>query len=384
MKILFLSDDFPPQSFGGAGISTYDLAVGVKGAGHQVFVITTCRKESEAGASDYHDLKIFKIASDYPGKWRAYVSLYNRPVVRQVEKLLKEIKPDVVHANNIHSYLSYYSLKLAKRYAKAVVITFRDTMSVCYGKLKTRRYLDHFDCHTTWLDHLKQAKKRWNPFRNLAIKRYLRYVDKFLSVSDALKKALEQSGIKNVEVVHTGALVGLWHVHEDEITRFRKKYNIENKKVILFGGRLSEAKGGSCALKAMAEVAKSIPEAVLLVAGPVDTYAETMRGQASVMGIERQLIFTGWVEREEIKVAYAAADIVLVPSLYLDPFPRMVLEAMASGKPVVGTCYGGAPEIIEDGITGYVVNPFHIKEMAGKVLDLLNNPGKMEHFGKAG
>lgn len=90
MKILFLSDDFPPQSFGGAGISTYELAVGMKDAGHKVFVITTCRKKSDAGELDYHGIKIFRIASDYPDKWRAYRSLYNQPVVCEVEELLKK------------------------------------------------------------------------------------------------------------------------------------------------------------------------------------------------------------------------------------------------------------------------------------------------------
>ena len=60
---------------------------------------------------------------------------------------------------------------------------------------------------------------------------------------------------------------------------------------------------------------------------------------------------------------------MLHPVICFDSFPRAVLEAMASGKPVVGTCYGGAPEIIEDGVTGYIVNPFDIKKMAEKVID---------------
>ena len=78
MKILFLQDDFPPQSFGGAGISTYDLAHGMKKAGHEIFVVTTCRKESDAGELDYQGLKVFRIVNNYSGRWRAYLSLYNR------------------------------------------------------------------------------------------------------------------------------------------------------------------------------------------------------------------------------------------------------------------------------------------------------------------
>ena len=91
MKILFLSDDFPPNSFGGAGISTYDLALGMKKAGHEVFVVTTCRQNTEAGEIKYNGLKIFKIASDYPERWRAYKGLYNKPVVAKVGEILKNI-----------------------------------------------------------------------------------------------------------------------------------------------------------------------------------------------------------------------------------------------------------------------------------------------------
>jgi len=384
MKILFLQDDFPPYSFGGAGISTYDIAVGMKNTGHEVFIITTCRKESEAGESEYQGLKIFKIASDYPGRWRAYLSLYNSPVVRKVEELLSKIKPDVVHANNIHFYLSYYSLKVAKKYAKVVIVTFRDVMSFNFGKLQTRRYLENFDCHITWLDHLKQAKKRWNPFRNFFIRRYLGYADKLFAVSDALKNALSQNGIKNVEVVHTGADVNLWRVSEEERDLFRKKYNLENKKVILFGGRLSGAKGGGKTLEAMVEVMKNVPDAVLFIVGSVDEYANQMKKEASKLGIGDRLIFTGWVEREDIKSIYSVVDVVLVPSTSFDSFPRIVIEAMASGKPVVGTCYGGAPEIIIDGVTGYVVNPLHPEEITNKTIDLLKNPKKGGEFGRAG
>lgn len=385
MRIVFLQDGFPPpQNFGGAGISTYELAVGMNKAGHEIFVITTCRYESEAVELDYQGIKIFRIASNYSGRWRAYVSLYNRKVVRQVEELLKRISPDVVHANNIHFYLSYHTLKIAKRYAEVVAMTFRDVMAFNFGKLRTKRYLENFDCRTTWIDHIKQARKRWNPFRNFFIKRYLGYADKLFAVSNALKNALLQNGMKNVEAVHTGIDVDLWRVNEDEVVKFKKRFNLKDKKVILFGGRLSVAKGGTKALEAMLEIVKYVPDAVLLVVGKVDEYAHNMKKEADRLGVGGKLVFTGWMERREMKYTLASSDVVLVPSICFDAFPRTVLEAMASGKPVVGTRYGGASEIIVDGVTGYVVNPLHSKEIADKVIDLLKDSKKVERFGNAG
>ena len=351
MKILFLSDDFPPASFGGAGISTYELAIGMKKAGHEVFVITTCRKESEAGEQNYDSLKIFKIASDYPARWRAYVSLYNRPVIWKLEDILKRVKPDIVHANNIHHYLSYRSLKIAKKYAK-VVITFRDAMSFSFGKLMTRKYLESLDAKVTWLDHLKQAKLRWNPFRNLIVKYYLGYVDQKFAVSYALKKALEQNGITNVEVIHTGI----------DLREYSLSSREHNKKTIFFAGRLNDAKGAGVVEKSFEIVKQEMSEAELRTAG------------------------TGgkWLNREEMKQAYADSNLVLVPSVCFDAFPRIVIEAMALGRPVISTPYGGAKEIIEDGVTGYIIDPFKTDELAEKIIDLLKNPDKAEEFGRAG
>lgn len=363
MKIVFLSDDFPPQSFGGAGISTYDLALGMKKAGQEVFVITTCRRKEEAGELEYQGFKIFKIASNYPGRWRSYLSLYNPSVIHDLEKLLKKIKPDVVHVNNVHFYLSYHSIKLSKRYAKAVVFTARDAMSFSFGKLVTKRYLETQNAHMNWLDHLKQAKKRWNPVRNLIIRYYLGFADQVFAVSEALKKALEQNGIDNVKVLHTGLNISDWQATDNEITLFKKRFpSLKGKRIVFFGGRLSNAKGSDVTHQAMAEVQKEIPEAFLFTAG----------------GSEY------WINRDEMRMAYAATDLVIVPSVCFDAFPRTVLEAMASGKPVIGTCYGGAREAIVNSVTGYIVNPFNASLMAEKIIDLLSNPEKAHQFGKAG
>lgn len=384
MKIVFLQDDFPPESLGGAGFSTYELALGMKKEGHEVFVITTCRKESEAGEGEYQGIKIHKIASAYASRWRTYRGLYNPSVVQHVERVLQKIQPDVVHINNVHFYLSYHCFKVSKKYANAVVFTARDTMSVCFGKLGTERYLKEFDTRTTWLDHVKQVKKGYNPLHNFLVKKYLAFADKRYAVSHSLQSALSENGITDVEVIHTGADVGEWGATEEEKAKFREQFDLEGKKIILFAGRLSEGKGGGKALDAFVQITHEVPNAVLLVAGSVDAYAEKMRERAREFGIGGKLVITGWIVRDMIRVAYAVADVVVVPSLYLDPFPRMVIEGMASGRPVVGTCYGGAPEIIVDGVTGYVVNPLHLEEIALKTIDLLKDSKKAEQFGRAG
>lgn len=364
MKILMLQDDFPPEVCGGAEISTLGLACGLQKAGHEVFVITTCRNKSSEGEHVYQAVKIIKIYSDYHERWRAYLSLYNPQTVGRVKELIDKIKPDVVHAHNIHYYLSYACLKLAKEMGKPVFLTVRDVMPFSYGKLATKKYLTKLDYRVSWWDNLKQAQKRYNPLRNIIIRYYFRkYVDKIFAISFALKDALNRNGIQNVEVIYNGIDVVEWVINPERVEEFKKKHNLQNKKIIFFGGRISALKGIEQINEAMVRIKEEVPSVTLLIAG---------KG-----GV-------GWLHGEELKAAYGAADIVIVPSVCFDSFGRVNIEAMACKKPVVGTCFGGVPEVVQDGVTGYVVNPFNTELMAEKVIDLLKSQEKSEKFGEAG
>ena len=94
----------------------------------------------------------------------------------------------------------------------------------------------------------------------------------------------------------------------------------------------------------------------------------------------------GTVDRngEELAAAYQLADIVTVPSIYLDAVPMINIEAMAAGKPLVSTCYGGSPEFVEDGKTGYIVNPFDTEAYAERLAQLLTDPELAQQMGAAG
>lgn len=384
MKIVILADDFPPRSLGGAGFSTYKLAIGLKNAGHTVSVITTCREKKDEGKTNLNDLTVYTIESNYHARWRAYKSLYNSKILPKAEAILKEIQPDVVHANNIHTHLSYHSLALGMQYAKVTAWTARDVMSFNYGKLKTENYLKNLNYKTTWIDHIKLARKRWNPFRNFIIRKYLRQIDLRFAVSYALQDALVANGIKNVEVIHTGALVEEWQVSQEEKDLYKEKFGVKDKKVILFGGRLSAAKGGDKAIIALSEVVKKAPDTVMLVAGKIDEYTEKMQHEAEKMGLGGKLIFTGWISEKEMKYAYAVADVVLVPSIIFDSLPRLVIEAMAAGKAVVATHYGGAREVVQDSVNGFVIDPHDTGEMAEKILTIITDSKKIREFGEAG
>lgn len=385
MKILILSDNFPPSAPGGAERSTFDLASAFRKKGHEIFIITACQDKKFSGESEFEGLKVFRIYSDYRSRWRAYLSLYNPRTVGQVKAIMEKVKPDVVSAQNIHYHLSYFCLKLARQYSKAVFFTARDMMTFNYGKLAVEQYLSQGSYKTNWLYHLKQAKKRYNPFRNVVIRHYLKHAHKIFAISASLKNALNQNGIQNVEVIHNGINVENWQADPKAVQEFKEKYNLQNKKVILFGGRLSdELKGGEKIIRAMKEIVKKVPRAVLLVAGKKDKSTEELLKIAQNMSVGNNIIFTDWIEGEQLKAAYFCSDVVAVPALYVTTFNRFNMEAMACRKPVVGTCFGGAAEVVKDGGTGYVINPLDEKLMAEKIIDLLKNPKLALQFGEAG
>lgn len=376
MKILILQDDFPPLSIGGAGMVAFSQAKALSKVGHEVMVISAVEDSESEGLIEYGGLKIFRVFSRYHERWRAYVGLYNPMVIHKISKIMREFSPDIVHAHNIHTHLSYASLKVGKLSGAKVFLTAHDVMSFHYGKMNGDRV-------TTWTQ-IKKYTKRYNPFRNFVIRKYFKYVDRIFAVSRALEEVLIKHGISKVSVINNGIDIRDWQIDQSVIINFRNKHGLNGKKVILFGGRLSAQKGAEEILKIMEKLVINIPNMILLVVGKENAYAESLRERAQLSGIGDRLLFTGWIEGEELRAAYGASDIVTVLSVYLDPFPTIVLEAMASKKPVVATKFGGSKEMVLDGVTGYVVDPFNLKECVEKFCQLLTNESRSIAFGRAG
>jgi glycosyltransferase involved in cell wall biosynthesis len=178
-------------------------------------------------------------------------------------------------------------------------------------------------------------------------------------------------------------MVDAWSETEDTLASFKKAHML-SANVILFGGRLSGMKGGDKMVEALELVMKRVPDAQLLVVGEKDAYATRMLAQAQVRGVEDHVVFTGWLPSARMRAAYGACSLVVLPSLYLEPFGLIALEGMAAKKPVVATCFGGPREIVEDGRTGYIVNPFDVATLGERTAELLIDKEKRARFGKAG
>ena len=390
MKILVLCDDFPPHHAGGAGTVAFSFAQEMQRHGHTVHIITTVRTKGDAGVGEIAGMHIHRIWSIYDLRFQAYVSMYNPRVVRQVHTLISEYKPDIVHAHNVHAYLSYASLMVAKRSGARVILTAHDVMSFNYGKLveyinpNTLSIPTSFNYRTHWMYQLKTQRFRYNPFRNYIIRYILRtYVDRIVAVSSALKQALQDNGIKHVDVIYNGIDIKKWEVAPAVVQTFQNAHGI-GSSAILFGGRLAGVKGTKQILDALVLITREVPTVQLVVFGNTETTTARMTVYAREVGVLKHVIFVGWIVGEDLHTLYHACAVVVVPSLSFDSFPTVNLEAFACKKPVVATCFGGSSEIVREGINGYVVNPFDVSHMAKKITDLLSNPSMAGAYGNAG
>lgn len=135
-------------------------------------------------------------------------------------------------------------------------------------------------------------------------------------------------------------------------------------------------------IRAAPLVIKEKDDAVFVIGG--DGALRNFHEQLAIkLGVKGNIIFTGRIPASEVPYYYAMSDMVVVPSLQ-EAFGLVVSEAMASGKPVIGTEVGGIPDQIIDVYNGFLVQPRHAAELAEKILSLINNPKKAKRMGTNG
>ena len=160
------------------------------------------------------------------------------------------------------------------------------------------------------------------------------------------------------------------------------------KKYLLYVGRLTPIKGVHVLIKAFHEIHRLMPDVRLIITG------SSFFGGAAKTAYEKELVilatsvrdaivFTGYLPHEKLKFLYSAVDIIVLPSVWQDPCPLVVLEAMSSGTCLVSSAVGGIPEILENGNNGVLVEPGNVKTLACTTVDILNMPEIMCRIGSA-
>lgn len=195
---------------------------------------------------------------------------------------------------------------------------------------------------------------------------------KITVVSNALKKEVEAICHRNdVKIISMGC----------DTTHFDKKYRVENyfhqgeKPVVLFVGRLAEKKGVTYLIEAMKYI-----DAKLIIVGDGPLKNDLMQ---QAVPQKDKICFMGSRTHQELIEIYASADVFVAPSITAadgdkEGLGLVLLEAMASGLPVIGSNSGGIPEIVHDGKNGFLTREKDSKAIAQKVNALLTNREEYE------
>ena len=165
---------------------------------------------------------------------------------------------------------------------------------------------------------------------------------------------------------------------------FRKKFNIsDDKKIVIYLGRLSWIKGFDTLIPAFKAVVKKHPEAILVIAGGDDKgYKKNVQLLITNYQLQDGVIFTGMLTGADKIAAYQDSDVFVLPS-YSESFGMSIVEAMATGLPVVVSKGVGISAYIKQVKAGIVVEKNEV-ELSGAILKILNNSDLAKKMGEAG
>lgn len=205
--------------------------------------------------------------------------------------------------------------------------------------------------------------------------------DRIIAVSEWVKYDIEKYRIDGRKIipVHNGINVGEFRATDAK--NVRRHYGIDGP-MLLFVGRMITQKGIPYLIDAMPLVLEKHPDVRLLLAGRGNAL-ESLKKKVKAAGLERSIIFSGYMTEEMLKEAYGTCDLFVLPSVW-EVLPIAILEAMSSSKPVICTGAGGDAELVGDGLNGYVVPMRDPKAMAEKINELLDDPEKRAQMGRAG
>ena len=349
MKICMLSTDFPPNT-GGIAAHVYELSKALVKEGNNVFVLTGKKNFND---KKYEEIDGIKVCRTYFPRVRLlWILVYALPVWLKLRWLIKNKDIDIIHHHNV--------------FADALIAKFTSKVS----KVQTEHSSSFLEARETGKH---KRLHRW----------LLSNTDYVIGPSQELVDAIVGIGVNraNASFIPNGVDTEKFNprLRGDEI---KEKHGIKSdEKVILCPRRLALKNGVYYFVKAIPCIIERSGNVKCLIVGDGPEMAK-LKSQASELGtaVADSAIFAGSVPNSEMPKYYAASDIVVLPSLR-EATSIAGLEAMATGKPLVGTNVGGIPQIIADGKTGILVPPRNPEELAYAIVSLLNDDGKRAAMG---
>lgn len=359
MKVALCTDWFYPK-IGGIASHVSGLASELEWRGHEVIIIN--KKVNDTMGPNVFPQITQSAELRYVEPVIPFSTILVPPSPAEIRGLLKKEGFDIVHAHHAFTPTSLLSIVVAKKLGTPTVLTN----------------------HT--ISFASNAGYFWTPmsFVLFPFRRYIGKADKVIAVSRAAANFIGHFvKPEKIVIIPNGVDVRHFDPINCGVPISNNVAAIESGPIILYVGRLAHRKGVHVLLKAMPSVLKVFPRAQLLIAG--NGY---MRGLINLLikrlKLKSHVKLLGFVSEEDLPKLYNASNVFVLPSLYGESFGVVLLEAMASGKPVVASRVGGIPEIIENNVTGILVESGSKGSLADAILKILSDQDLAELLGNNG
>jgi glycosyltransferase involved in cell wall biosynthesis len=358
LRLIIFAGYYHPYR-GGYVESIHGLAKGLVANGAEVTVVTP---EVEGGADEeiMDGVRIVRLPS-----WHILNGTYpmiapNLKALRMLRKLWRE-PFDVVSTQTRFFVTSF----VGAWFAFTRRIPLLHTERGAYHSVVTSKVVDLISRtidHTLGWAVIKVAKKN-------------------VGVSQAACEFLKHLGAFEPVFIPNGVTIPQ-AVSDKERLRLRKKWKLkEDDRVLLFLGRLIHGKGCQDVLPGFAQLLKQEPKLKFVIAGD-GPYREELKKEVRASGFEKQILFLGTLNGEQVQAALNMADWFVNPS-HSEGLPRSVLEAAATGLPIVATDVGGTKEIIENGKSGLIVPAHDAKALENALEQMISDDAFAKRMGEA-
>lgn len=307
-----------------------------------------------------------------PGIGDDLSSLYTRwfglRYAREVAEKLRKGCYDILHAHNIFLRLSPRPLQVAHRMGVPIVMTVHDFNLICPRKwmIRNRNLVcgDGFGGYCLVRNCWSGRRGRWwmayHSFRwiKTALHRAMlrSSVDLFVAPSAVLCDWLVRS-LGAVNAVYIPNFVVLTEM---------PAYHIPGCKLVYLG-RLSREKGVDVLMRAMALIVDKLPNVSLKIVGD-GPERKNLESLVEMLHIGNWVAFAGEMDMVASSRALSEADLAILPSIWAENCPMVILEALGAGTPVIGSNIGGVPELVRDGENGYLFERGDAADLANKIM----------------
>lgn len=367
MRVLLLHDY--AGSRGGAELLGLDLRRGLKARGIDARLMTTtadARDMTEEEAPDY-------LCAGTTGKLRALPETYNPSARAKLTQVLRDFKPDIVQILMFLTAMSPAILAPLRKIPTVYMhLTYRE---ICPTGLRWRP--GHGLCteQAGWrcqeLGCFSKVGIMPRLLQMRALAKHADVIDRSVAPSQAMAKILRDQGWPVTDILPFG--IPPTAMAEGDVS---------DTPLIAFAGRLTEEKGVSWLLDAVAHAGDRLNARVeILGDGP---YRATLEAQAARLGLQGRVKFHGKVERAKSQDILGRAWVQVIPSLWPEPFGLVTVEALTRGTPALVTDQGAPPEMVTQGETGWIVPVGDVPALADRLIEATSDKARVRKMGASG